>query len=88
MRQRGYTQEMIAEALGITKQAVNLSLSSDNPRMESLERIARLLDVPLYQLFVDPDDLVRADGPSVAIECPHCGAKLEAVLPVSIKKAY
>lgn len=85
MRQHGYTQEMVADALGITKQAVNLTLSSENPRMESLDRIARLLGVPLYQLFVDPDELAQAEGPSVDIECPHCGARLEAVMPVSVQ---
>lgn len=85
MRQRGYTQEMIATELGITKQAVNLTISSANPRLESLERIARLLKVPLFELFVNPDDLVRAEGPTVPIECPHCGATLDAVLPVSVR---
>lgn len=86
MRQHGYTQEMVAERLGITKQAVNLTLSSDNPRMESLERIARLLNVPMYELFVNPDEVARAEGPAVPLDCPHCGTRLEAVLPVSVRE--
>ena len=76
---------MIAKELGITKQAVNLTLSSDNPRMESLERIARLLNVPLFHLFVNPDDIIQAEGPTVGVQCPHCGASLDVILPVSIK---
>ena len=86
MRQRGYTQEMIASELGITKQAVNLCLSSENPRMDSLERIARLLGVPMYELFVKPDELCAPKGPEVAIDCPHCGAHLKAVMPVSVSE--
>lgn len=85
MKQQGFTQEMVAERLGITKQAVNLTISSDNPRLESLARIARLLNVPLYQLFVNPDDILQAEGPSVPVQCPHCGTSLDIVLPVSIK---
>lgn len=88
MRQRGYTQEMVAEALGITKQAVNLCISSGNPRMESLERIARLLNVPMYELFVRPEDLCTPSGPEVDIDCPHCGAHLKAVIPITITQQH
>lgn len=85
MRQRGFTQDMLGNALGITKQAVNAAISAPNPKLSTLESIARVLGVPTYELFVDPAELEQSDGPSVAIACPHCGAPLEAVLPVVVR---
>lgn len=85
MRQRGITFEMIGEALGCSKQAVHQMVQTDNPRLDNLERIAKAIGVPTYQLLIDPDEVVEADGSHFAIDCPHCHTSLDAVIPVTVK---
>ena len=85
MRQRGITLEMLGNELGITKQAVRLFITSSNPKLETMRRVAEVLKVPVWQLFIDPKDITRCEGPSFEVECPHCGASLDVVVPVSVK---
>lgn len=85
MRQHGITQDMMATELGVTKQAVNNILKSDNPKLSTIERMAMVVGVPVYELFVDPKSLVRCEGPAIDVDCPHCGAQLHVSVPVEVK---
>lgn len=56
---RGWTQEELAERMGVTQSAVaNLEGGYENPSVKRLVRIARALDV-------DPEDLVSEDEPEM-----------------------
>lgn len=85
MRQHGITQDMMATELGVTKQAVNNILKSDNPKLSTLERMAMVIGVPVYELFLDPREIVRCEGPAIDVDCPHCGAQLHVSVPVEVK---
>lgn len=85
MRQHGITQDMLAQQLGVTKQAVNNIIKKDNPNLSTVERIAVAIGVPVYELFVDPKSLVHCEGPAIDVDCPHCGAQLHVSVPVEVK---
>lgn len=55
LRERGLSKAAFAELLGTSRQNVNSLLK--NPTRSKLEEIAKALDVPLWQLFVSPDEL-------------------------------
>lgn len=55
LRERGLSKAAFAELLGTSRQNVNSLLK--NPTRSKLEEIANALDVPLWQLFVSPDEL-------------------------------
>jgi transcriptional regulator with XRE-family HTH domain len=66
---RGITQKELAEKIGITDISLNKTLRGQYPQLQTLERIADALNVPIADLFEQPA--------SDTIICPKCGAKLE-----------
>ena len=53
----------------------------ENINMKTLIRIAETLNVPVYELFVDVEDLVTsANAPDPhLLTCPKCGARFRLV---------
>lgn len=68
-RASGITQKELAERLGITDISLNKTLRGEYPQLQSLEKIANALDVPISELFEHPQNNV--------VNCPKCGAILE-----------
>ena len=63
------TQKDLAEKLKITDISFNKSLRGDYPQLQTLERIATALNVPVTDLFEQPStDMVN---------CPYCGNKIK-----------
>ena len=56
--------------------------------MKTLIRIAETLDVPVYELFVDVEDLVMtANTPTPnTLICPKCGARLKVMADEETKE--
>ena len=68
-QQKGITQKDLADKLGITDISLNKTLRGEYPQLQSLEKIAKALGVPITELFEsDPADVVQ---------CPHCGGKIK-----------
>lgn len=73
MKERGVTSAKLSEMIGISKVTVsNLINNKTAPSLDTLEKIADTLNIPLWQLFATPEE-VKGDV------CPHCG------MPLSIK---
>lgn len=70
---RGMTQKELAERLGITDISLNKTLRGNYPQLQTLEKIAVALDVPISDLFTKPRE------EETVISCPHCGK------PITIK---
>jgi len=52
-RKRGFTQEKLAELVGIsTHYLAMLETSRNFPTSDTLERLAAALDIPVYELFI------------------------------------
>ena len=65
---KGITQKELAGKLGISDIILNQTLRGKYPQLQTLERIANALDVPISELFDRPATDV--------INCPNCGALL------------
>lgn len=62
MSKNGITQKMLQNSLGITQATISYIVNGKtNPSLDTLQKIASALDVPIWQLFVAPDD-VRSTG--------------------------
>ena len=65
---KGVTMEKVASELGITPNTLTRNING-NPTIETLERIASALNVPISELF-EPQA-------TDAIICPKCGTKFK-----------
>ena len=67
--QKGITQKELAEKLEITAIGLNKALKGEYPQLQTLERIAKALDVHISALF--------EQGPGDTSSCPHCGGRIK-----------
>ena len=66
----------LANRLGVTKQTISNMLNGRvMPSLETINKIAEILQVPMWQIFADPNE-VRNTQPSqgaLTIKCDKCG---------------
>jgi len=69
IKEKGLTIQSLADTMGINR--VNLSSSiNGNPTVETLQKIADALGVPISELFEQPDK------DTVQLTCPNCGKSI------------
>ena len=67
-RLNGITITQLAGKLNIKQESLSRAING-NPTLETLEKIAAALGVPITELFEQPaNDIVH---------CPHCGGKIK-----------
>ena len=70
LKEKKVTVVSLAGMIGITQPNMsNIVNGKSMPSLETLEKIADALDVPITELFERPQ--------SSELVCPNCGAKLE-----------
>lgn len=77
-RERGITQKDLADRLGITDVGLNKCLRGGYPQLQTLERIAEVLEVEVWELLAS-EESIRKHVES-GLFCPKCGAKLRLVI--------
>lgn len=70
IKEKGYNMTSFAEKMNITRQ--NLYAILKSPSYPTLEKVAENLNVPMWQLFASPEEVVSKDDKEV-FTCPHCG---------------
>lgn len=69
LKKNGKTTVWMANELGIAQpSASNIVNNKVSPSLETLEKIASILDVSISELFEEPKENV--------VNCPNCGARL------------
>lgn len=76
MQEKGVSSVKMADMIHVSKVTIsNLINNKTMPSIDTLEKIATALDVPIWQLFASPSDVAgNKDGIFI---CPNCGARLE-----------
>lgn len=60
IEEQGLTTKVVADKLEISLSALNQSISG-NPSLKSLQKIADVLNVPVWELLVSPDELHKTE---------------------------
>lgn len=82
LKQRGLTQNELAERLGINRVSLSRILSNKNDmRVSTIKKIADAIGCDVTEFFTP-----EATEEHNTITCPHCGEKLVINLSVSDKK--
>lgn len=67
IQEKGLTINKVAELIGVNRVSLSSAING-NPTVETLEKIANALGVPVAELFEVPKEGV--------ITCPHCGKQI------------
>lgn len=69
-KEKGLTLQELADRLGIARSTLANTLTKRNPTLDTLEKIAKALDVTVFDLFIQ-------DQNDSSIVCPVCHARFE-----------
>jgi len=70
LKNRGLTLAELSEQIGMKSANLSVALSEKgNPTITTLEKIAVALNVPISELFDQPETNI--------INCPYCGGKIK-----------
>lgn len=78
LKEKCITQQELADMLGVSYQSVKQTLNASSVTTSTLEKIALVLNVPMWQLFASPDE-VKGEEEKNTIICPKCGSKFKLV---------
>ena len=82
LKQRGLTQNELAERLGINRVSLSRLLSDKNDmRVSTIKKIADAIGCDVAEFFTPAENEEHNN-----ITCPHCGEKLVINLSISDKK--
>ena len=82
LKQRGLTQNELAEMLGINRVSLSRILSNKNDmRVSTITKIADAIGCDVSEFFTPAET-----EDNNTITCPHCGEKLVINLSISDKK--
>lgn len=94
LEEKQLNQVQLAEGIGVSPSAVKQFLDAKSLNTSTLQKIARFLDVPLWQLFISPDRILEEAKESslgtdkvncTSIICPHC--KKDIVIQFLVSKS-
>lgn len=74
LKEKGMTVQELADKLDISRQALSKQIQG-KLLVETAQTIADALDVPMWQLFADPSEILTKGSTSVT--CPHCGKEIQ-----------
>ena len=83
IKESGSSVGELAQKMGVSRQAISRQINGANITVETVQKIADALGLPVGQLF---DQTPPTEADHNTITCPHCGAKLEINLSISDKK--
>lgn len=73
LKEKRLTQQELADKMNVSLSAVKQMVSAGSLTTATLEKIATALNVPMWQLFVSSEEVVRQTKGDT---CPYCGQSI------------
>lgn len=80
-KKKGVTLQELAERMKIKRESLSRAING-NPTVETLEKIATALGVPMWELFASPAEIAQETKGET---CPYCGQPI--AIKTTIEKA-
>lgn len=85
LKEKGITQQMLADKMDVSLSAVKQMVNANSLTTTTLEKIAAALEIPIWQLFVSPNDIIGANEELTAI-IQHKGNFYKATTMAELEK--
>lgn len=83
LSEQGKTAVWLSKEIGVTDvNTRNIVNGVIKPKLDTLEKIASALEVPMWQLFASPEEVKNS---SLTVKCPKCGEVIPVETSVTIK---
>lgn len=69
-KRKGTTLRALAEGIGTSENSLNTTLSKNNPTLDTLRKISKVLNVSIGEIVDDPQTN------QINNLCPHCGKEI------------
>ena len=84
IKESGSSVGELAQKMGVSRQTISRQINGANITVETVQKIADALGLPVGQLFDQTPQTKNSDHN--VITCPHCGEKLVINLSIYDKK--
>lgn len=84
IKESGSSVGELAQKMGVSRQTISRQINGANITVETVQKIADALGVPVGQLFDQKPQAKTEEHHTIT--CPHCGEKLVINLSISDKK--
>lgn len=84
LKEKHYTQQELADKMNVSLSAVRQMVAAESLTTATLEKIATVLNVPMWQLFASPEE-VQLTSNAHSIKCPKCGNEFPVSVNVELK---
>ena len=79
IKEKGFTQNEVAERLGITKSSLSQSVHNENTSIKMMRKIADVIGCKVGDFF--KDEMEETESRAVpTLVCPHCGKEIKITL--------
>lgn len=83
LSEQGKTAVWLSKEIGVTDvNTRNIVNGVIKPKLDTLEKIASALEVPMWQLFASPEEV---KGTSLTVKCPKCHTEIPVETSVTVK---
>ena len=86
IKNAGISQRELAERMNMTPIGLNFIANSQMPKIETFEKVAKALNIPVWRLMFSDDEIedIRQSAPvksevTDVFCCPKCGASLKVI---------
>lgn len=86
IKNAGISQRELAERMNMTPIGLNFLANSQMPKIETFEKVAKALDIPVWKLMFSDEEIedIRNSAPvknevTDVFCCPRCGTPLKVV---------
>ena len=79
IKEKGFTQNEVAEKLGITKSSLSQTVHNDNTSVKMMKRIADVIGCKVGDFFRDE---IAESSATPSVTCPRCGEVIHVKLDV------
>lgn len=84
IKKHGFKQVDIANALGVTKGALNQAVHNENVSINMLRKIASVIGCSVAEFFEDEVVQKAPPVPANTITCPHCNKEIKLNINASL----
>lgn len=86
MQEKGITSVALAQMMNVSKVTISSLINGKTQSLDTISNAATALGVPVWQLFISPEEVLSTSGGGHKIKCPKCECEFRIDITVEKEK--